>query len=139
VEFSNTNLAKKETLRTCLESFFLAPTTNTIFKNRFTMPLPYFYNMMPYLGDNHYGKVTFTNRYAWTQQKAFYPILFLGGLGLVLAGASSAKHMLWNNNIAMYHGHLGNWATTNLNTFDFAKKARPSTEPVLPPSEETKL
>lgn len=103
------------------------------------MPLPYYYKFMPYGGDNHYGKEIFTKRYFLFKQKAFYPILFLVGTGVMLGSLTTAKNALGNANVTMMHSHQGLWGSKGLNTLDLAKTKRQTPAPVLDPIEETKL
>lgn len=100
------------------------------------MPLPNFYHDMPYQGDNHFGKEVFTKRYFWLKQKAIYPILACVAAGCTIGVLSSIKHMSGNNNVTLAHSKLGAWNSTQLNSIDVAKFARPAPETVLPPTEE---
>ena len=92
---------------------------------------------MPYQADNHFGKEVFTNRYFLLKQKGIYPIMAAVGLGLVIAAASSLKHMYGNNNVTFAHSHLGAWNSTPLNTLDVAHKQRPKTRKVFSPVDDS--
>ena len=100
------------------------------------MPLPSFYNQMPYLTDNHYGKEQFTNKYFVYKTKAVYPIFAFVGAAMTIAVASCVKNLTGNPNVTLAHSHLGAWNTKSLNALDVAHNARPAAETVLPPAEQ---
>lgn len=100
------------------------------------MPLPYYYNQMPYLTDNHYGKEQFTKKYFLYKTKAVYPIIAFVGAAVTIAVASCVKNLTGNPNVTLAHSHAGAWNTRNLNAMDVAAYARPAAESVLPPAEQ---